>query len=115
METSTTLVEVTVLLIVVAIMAVTAWLFERFPLHRWSERRLPWLFPEGMVRNMEAIACARPYNYLGMMFFMMMGIIAVFDDLGISALGPILRYGVAVLVAVYGLHTSRRSAAQRAA
>ena len=110
MSGSITLVEAAVLLILMAVLGITAWLFGRLPLQDLSERRLPWLFPASMVRHMEAIACEHPYNYLAMMFFILVGISEVFEALGQTPLSPIVRYGSAVLVAAFALYMSRRNA-----
>ncbi len=115
METLPIVDQAAVLLILIAIIAATAWLFRRFPIQSWFKRRLPWLSYEDTARNWEAIACTRPFNYLSMMVLIMLGIFVVLEDLGLTPLAPILRYGTAILLAAVVLYAARRSAAQRAA
>ena len=107
-----------ILLTQLVILVFTAWLFRRYPGQRWHEKHLSWLFPKNVSVAAETMAQKQPYRHMFVMFMGVLGAAAIFNDFGCTTgkpcLGIVLRYGMAVFIAVFSLYTARASAAHRA-
>ncbi len=108
------MIEIMVLLACALIMLVVGAAFWRYPATQWFEKQVPLLFPGGIARNLEAIACSRPINHFGIHFLMFLGAFTLVRDIGGSDLSLFLRYTMALMVAAFTLVLARRSASMRA-
>ena len=114
---STLQIDLVVLLLAIFGLGFTAWLFRRFAIQSWYEKRLPWLFPKDAAVAMEALG---PCRHILLVFMVILGGFAISTDLGwimdapSLSMDPLIRYSIAAGVAVFSLYTSRKNAARRA-